>query len=74
VTLHCQSNGNYEKLQCDEGLCWCVDPADGKVTTGKQLVDVVVVVGRGSVDVVVVHSVFAIIVRAAVVLVWCCCS
>uniref|UniRef100_A0A1B0DE61 Thyroglobulin type-1 domain-containing protein n=1 Tax=Phlebotomus papatasi TaxID=29031 RepID=A0A1B0DE61_PHLPP len=29
VTLHCQQNGNYEELQCDEGACWCADPATG---------------------------------------------
>ena len=25
VTLHCTELGNYEKLQCDKGLCWCVE-------------------------------------------------
>ena len=25
VTLHCTELGNYEKLQCDNGLCWCVE-------------------------------------------------
>nr|CAH7723538.1 unnamed protein product [Callosobruchus chinensis] len=32
VSLHCDSLGNYEKLQCDSGLCWCVEPKTGKVT------------------------------------------
>ena len=25
VTLHCTELGNYESLQCDRGLCWCVE-------------------------------------------------
>ena len=25
VTLHCTELGNYEKLRCDNGLCWCVE-------------------------------------------------
>ena len=25
VTLHCTELGNYERLQCDKGLCWCVE-------------------------------------------------
>jgi len=33
VTLHCQTNGNFEKLQCDQGRCWCVEPRLGHVTT-----------------------------------------
>ncbi|XP_015597492.1 uncharacterized protein LOC107268836 isoform X2 [Cephus cinctus] len=32
VTLHCSEDGNYEKLQCDSGLCWCVDPQTGEPT------------------------------------------
>ena len=26
VSLHCTELGNYETLQCDLGLCWCVHP------------------------------------------------
>lgn len=32
VSLHCLENGNYEELQCDNGLCWCVEPKTGKPT------------------------------------------
>ena len=31
VTLHCESNGNYDPLQCNESRCWCVDPQLGHV-------------------------------------------
>lgn len=27
VTLHCAPNGNYEPLQCEDGWCYCIDPA-----------------------------------------------
>lgn len=30
VTLHCFSNGNFEPLQCDGGVCWCVEPKTGQ--------------------------------------------
>ncbi|KAG5886022.1 hypothetical protein JTB14_023663 [Gonioctena quinquepunctata] len=33
VALHCDSMGNYEKLQCDSGLCWCAEPKTGALTT-----------------------------------------
>ncbi|XP_047470287.1 uncharacterized protein LOC125025967 [Penaeus chinensis] len=26
VTLHCAANGNYERLQCEDGWCYCIDP------------------------------------------------
>ncbi|XP_042207770.1 uncharacterized protein LOC121856343 [Homarus americanus] len=26
VTLHCQENGNYEPLQCEDEWCYCMDP------------------------------------------------
>ncbi|XP_042207846.1 uncharacterized protein LOC121856379 isoform X1 [Homarus americanus] len=26
VTLHCQENGNYEPLQCEDDWCYCMDP------------------------------------------------
>lgn len=29
VTLHCQDNGNFERLQCDSGVCWCADEMTG---------------------------------------------
>ncbi|KAK0157205.1 hypothetical protein PV327_011336, partial [Microctonus hyperodae] len=32
VSLHCSENGNYEELQCDNGLCWCVESKTGKPT------------------------------------------
>ncbi|KAK0091995.1 hypothetical protein PV326_002402 [Microctonus aethiopoides] len=32
VSLHCSENGNYEELQCDNGLCWCVETKTGKPT------------------------------------------
>ncbi|CAH2091316.1 unnamed protein product [Euphydryas editha] len=31
-TLHCSSNGDYEQLQCDEGMCWCANPKTGQPT------------------------------------------
>ncbi|KAK2717667.1 uncharacterized protein LOC136038710 [Artemia franciscana] len=31
VTLHCDPFGNYEQLQCDDGICWCVNPLTLKV-------------------------------------------
>lgn len=33
VSFHCDSQGNYEKLQCDSGLCWCVEPKTGDLTS-----------------------------------------
>ena len=33
VSLHCTDNGNYEVLQCDQGLCWCADQVSGEVMT-----------------------------------------
>ncbi|KAJ8966780.1 hypothetical protein NQ314_003318 [Rhamnusium bicolor] len=32
VSFHCDSMGNYEKLQCDSGLCWCAEPKTGELT------------------------------------------
>lgn len=32
VTLHCELNGDYEPLQCDDGLCWCAEPKTGQPT------------------------------------------
>jgi hypothetical protein len=29
VTLHCDEQGNYEELQCDNGLCWCAEEKTG---------------------------------------------
>ena len=29
ISLHCESTGNYEELQCDEGRCWCADAKTG---------------------------------------------
>lgn len=33
VSLHCTEQGGYEPLQCDNNLCWCVDPRTGEVNT-----------------------------------------
>lgn len=38
VTLHCSSNGNYENLQCDSGVCWCANEKTGKVVAGTRVV------------------------------------
>ncbi|CAK1556130.1 unnamed protein product [Leptosia nina] len=32
VTLHCTANGDYEPLQCNQGMCWCVEPKTGQPT------------------------------------------
>ncbi|XP_072947642.1 thyroglobulin-like [Epargyreus clarus] len=32
VTLHCATNGNYEPLQCNNGMCWCAQPRTGQPT------------------------------------------
>ena len=38
VTLHCTELGNYEKLQCDNGLCWCVEERYGfKIFIGNTI-------------------------------------
>ncbi|XP_059470454.1 uncharacterized protein LOC132193659 [Neocloeon triangulifer] len=29
VTLHCTSDGNFDTLQCDSGICWCADEKTG---------------------------------------------
>ncbi|XP_017778176.1 PREDICTED: uncharacterized protein LOC108563880 [Nicrophorus vespilloides] len=29
VSLHCDSLGNFQKLQCHLGHCWCVNPQNG---------------------------------------------
>ncbi|KAJ8713368.1 hypothetical protein PYW07_013738 [Mythimna separata] len=34
VTLHCTANGDYEPLQCDDGMCWCAQPRTGQPTVG----------------------------------------
>ncbi|CAG9835318.1 unnamed protein product [Diabrotica balteata] len=33
VSLHCNSLGNYEKLQCDSGLCWCAEEKTGDLVS-----------------------------------------
>ena len=30
VSLHCTENGNYERLQCDNDRCWCVEELTGR--------------------------------------------
>jgi hypothetical protein len=30
VTLHCNEQGNYEELQCDDGVCWCAEEKTGR--------------------------------------------
>ena len=32
VSLHCQEDGSYETLQCDNGMCWCVEQRRGNYT------------------------------------------
>ncbi|RVE54094.1 hypothetical protein evm_001217 [Chilo suppressalis] len=34
VTLHCTRTGDYEPLQCDNGMCWCAEPRTGQPTAG----------------------------------------
>lgn len=34
VTLHCLENGNFERLQCDSGICWCSDEMYGYIEEG----------------------------------------
>ncbi|KAG5681650.1 hypothetical protein PVAND_011065 [Polypedilum vanderplanki] len=34
VTLHCLPNGNFERLQCDMGICWCADEQFGHIEKG----------------------------------------
>ncbi|KAJ4439845.1 hypothetical protein ANN_07973 [Periplaneta americana] len=29
VTLHCDTQGNFEELQCDNGVCWCAEERTG---------------------------------------------
>ncbi|XP_018009231.1 uncharacterized protein LOC108666815 [Hyalella azteca] len=31
ATLHCLTNGNYERVQCEGGWCYCVHPENGTV-------------------------------------------
>ncbi|KAJ8925361.1 hypothetical protein NQ315_009191 [Exocentrus adspersus] len=33
VSFHCDSKGNFEKLQCNSGLCWCVEPKTGELNS-----------------------------------------
>lgn len=30
TTLHCNEMGDFERLQCDEAICWCADPRTGQ--------------------------------------------
>ncbi|XP_075978871.1 uncharacterized protein LOC142978345 [Anticarsia gemmatalis] len=32
ITLHCTASGDYEPLQCDDGMCWCAQPSTGQPT------------------------------------------
>lgn len=36
-TLHCQQNGNYEELQCDAGVCFCVETKTGQLQAGTKV-------------------------------------
>ena len=40
----CDENGNYEKMQCREGYCYCVDPLTGDQIEGTENLE------RGTVD------------------------
>jgi len=33
VTLHCNEQGNYEELQCNNGVCWCAEEKTGTPTS-----------------------------------------
>lgn len=37
-TFHCQPNGNFESLQCTDGICWCADEKMGHVLPGTRAV------------------------------------
>ena len=39
--LNCDVSGGYEPLQCDNNLCWCVDPRSG-MTNSVAVPDTVV--------------------------------
>lgn len=30
VSLHCTYQGNFEELQCDDGVCWCAHELTGE--------------------------------------------
>ena len=30
LTFHCSSNGNFEPLQCNRGMCYCADEYTGQ--------------------------------------------
>lgn len=38
LTLHCDDLGNYEPLQCTDGVCWCADNQSGELQHGTKLV------------------------------------
>lgn len=38
LTLHCDEMGNYESLQCTDGVCWCADNKSGELLQGTKLV------------------------------------
>ncbi|XP_055842142.1 uncharacterized protein LOC129909166 [Episyrphus balteatus] len=37
-TLHCDSMGNFEALQCTGGVCWCAEPTTGQILSGTRAV------------------------------------
>ncbi|CAD7082149.1 unnamed protein product [Hermetia illucens] len=37
-TIHCDQKGNFEPLQCSNGVCWCADAKTGEIIHGTRAV------------------------------------
>lgn len=37
-TLHCDQKGNFEPLQCNNGICWCANTKTGQLIKGTRAV------------------------------------